>query len=170
MKIKRDFNVNNFSVPLVFRTPDPDGKYSPFYMPMVGDQHRDIWYNLKFSDLLKFVNGDGRYGCPRQHCNKNYKDASSLQRHIRYVCVTFLILQLTDFFYCSQIRMWWTKKFSLCRLWQGIFARFSFEATPGIERLRQILFVVDTHKKKHTFVHYHKIARRNTVSKQLFIF
>lgn len=44
---------------------------------------KDIWYNIKFSDLTKFLNFDGRYECPRPNCAKNYKDASSLQRHIR---------------------------------------------------------------------------------------
>uniref|UniRef100_A0A1B0B088 C2H2-type domain-containing protein n=1 Tax=Glossina palpalis gambiensis TaxID=67801 RepID=A0A1B0B088_9MUSC len=41
------------------------------------------WYELKFSDLFKFINADGRYQCPRYNCLKSYKDASSLQRHIR---------------------------------------------------------------------------------------
>lgn len=44
---------------------------------------RDYWYELKFSDLFKFINADGRYQCPRYNCLKSYKDASSLQRHIR---------------------------------------------------------------------------------------
>ncbi|XP_043866386.1 longitudinals lacking protein, isoforms H/M/V isoform X18 [Drosophila mojavensis] len=44
---------------------------------------RDYWYELKFSDLFKFINPDGRYQCPRFNCLKSYKDASSLQRHIR---------------------------------------------------------------------------------------
>uniref|UniRef100_A0A182HNU6 C2H2-type domain-containing protein n=1 Tax=Anopheles arabiensis TaxID=7173 RepID=A0A182HNU6_ANOAR len=39
-----------------------------------------------FSDLSKFLNAVGRYECPRRDCDKNYKDASSLQRHIRYEC------------------------------------------------------------------------------------
>ncbi|XP_004444461.1 longitudinals lacking protein, isoforms H/M/V isoform X21 [Drosophila pseudoobscura] len=47
---------------------------------------RDYWYELKFSDLFKFINPDGRYQCPRFNCLKSYKDASSLQRHIRYEC------------------------------------------------------------------------------------
>lgn len=46
-------------------------------------QFNDLLYNIKFSDLSKFLNADGRYECPRRNCNKNYKDASSLQRHIR---------------------------------------------------------------------------------------
>lgn len=45
--------------------------------------YRDMWYNIKFSHLQKLVNAEGRYECPRDHCNKHYKDASSLQRHIR---------------------------------------------------------------------------------------
>ncbi|XP_062544949.1 longitudinals lacking protein, isoforms H/M/V isoform X14 [Armigeres subalbatus] len=49
-------------------------------------QFNDLLYNIKFSDLSKFLNPDGRYQCPRRNCNKNYKDASSLQRHIRYEC------------------------------------------------------------------------------------
>lgn len=44
---------------------------------------KDIWHNVKFSDLTKFINLDGRYECPRVNCAKHYKDASSLQRHIR---------------------------------------------------------------------------------------
>lgn len=47
-------------------------------------ENEDIWYNLRFSELSKLVNADGRYECPRRNCYKNYKDASSLQRHIRY--------------------------------------------------------------------------------------
>lgn len=46
-------------------------------------ENEDIWYNLRFSELSKLVNNDGRYECPRRNCYKNYKDASSLQRHIR---------------------------------------------------------------------------------------
>lgn len=34
-------------------------------------------------DLL--MNADGRYECPRDYCGKTYKEASSLQRHIRCV-------------------------------------------------------------------------------------
>uniref|UniRef100_A0A2M4C6U6 Putative c2h2-type zn-finger protein n=1 Tax=Anopheles marajoara TaxID=58244 RepID=A0A2M4C6U6_9DIPT len=49
-------------------------------------QLNDFLYNVKFSDLSKFLNADGRYQCPRRSCDKNYKDASSLQRHIRYEC------------------------------------------------------------------------------------
>lgn len=48
-----------------------------------GFYDKDIWHNVKFSDLTKFVNVDGRYECPRSNCSKHYKDASSLQRHIR---------------------------------------------------------------------------------------
>uniref|UniRef100_A0A336MQB0 CSON002537 protein n=1 Tax=Culicoides sonorensis TaxID=179676 RepID=A0A336MQB0_CULSO len=51
-----------------------------------GFEYKDIWYNLKFSDLSRLINGEGRYGCPRANCAKTYKDASSLQRHIRYEC------------------------------------------------------------------------------------
>ncbi|KRJ98928.1 uncharacterized protein Dyak_GE13086, isoform O [Drosophila yakuba] len=46
---------------------------------------RDYWYELKFSDLFKFINPDGRYQCPRFNCLKSYKDASSLQRHISVI-------------------------------------------------------------------------------------
>lgn len=46
-------------------------------------ENEDIWYNLRFSELSKLVNNEGRYECPRRNCYKNYKDASSLQRHIR---------------------------------------------------------------------------------------
>lgn len=47
----------------------------------------DMWYNLKFSELLKCLNAANRYECPRSFCHKSYKDASSLQRHIRCVRV-----------------------------------------------------------------------------------
>uniref|UniRef100_A0AAG5D4C4 BTB domain-containing protein n=1 Tax=Anopheles atroparvus TaxID=41427 RepID=A0AAG5D4C4_ANOAO len=49
-------------------------------------QLNDFLYDVKFSDLSKFLNASGRYQCPRRNCDKNYKDASSLQRHIRYEC------------------------------------------------------------------------------------
>ncbi|EDO64122.1 AGAP005245-PL [Anopheles gambiae str. PEST] len=49
-------------------------------------QLNDFLYDVKFSDLSKFLNAVGRYECPRRDCDKNYKDASSLQRHIRYEC------------------------------------------------------------------------------------
>ncbi|XP_035911663.1 E3 SUMO-protein ligase EGR2-like isoform X2 [Anopheles stephensi] len=49
-------------------------------------QLNDLLYDVKFSDLSKFLNAVGRYQCPRRDCDKNYKDASSLQRHIRYEC------------------------------------------------------------------------------------
>ncbi|KAJ6642213.1 Zinc finger protein [Pseudolycoriella hygida] len=52
----------------------------------VSSPHRDMWHDAKFSHLVKLVNDLGRYACPRQYCNKSYKDASSLQRHIRYEC------------------------------------------------------------------------------------
>uniref|UniRef100_A0A182IKH5 C2H2-type domain-containing protein n=1 Tax=Anopheles atroparvus TaxID=41427 RepID=A0A182IKH5_ANOAO len=45
-------------------------------------QLNDFLYDVKFSDLSKFLNASGRYQCPRRNCDKNYKDASSLQRHI----------------------------------------------------------------------------------------
>lgn len=48
-----------------------------------GYYDKDIWHNVKFSDLTKFINLEGRYECPRSNCSKHYKDASSLQRHIR---------------------------------------------------------------------------------------
>lgn len=50
---------------------------------------KDIWHNVKFSDLTKFINLDGRYECPRVNCSKHYKDASSLQRHIRWMFTNF---------------------------------------------------------------------------------
>lgn len=46
------------------------------------------WLNTQAAiqkELL--VNADGRYECPRDYCGKTYKEASSLQRHIR--CVFF---------------------------------------------------------------------------------
>lgn len=48
-----------------------------------GMSFHDTFYDIKFSCLQKFLNADGRYQCPRDNCNKTYKDASSLQRHIR---------------------------------------------------------------------------------------
>lgn len=43
----------------------------------------DSFNEIKFSCLQKFLNANGRYQCPRANCNRTYKDASSLQRHIR---------------------------------------------------------------------------------------
>lgn len=51
-------------------------------------RRRNWWLNTHTSiqrDLL--MNADGRYECPRDYCGKTYKEASSLQRHIR--CVFF---------------------------------------------------------------------------------
>lgn len=53
---------------------------------------RDYWYEMKFSDLFKLINPDGRYQCPRYNCGKSYKDASSLQRHIR--CIFFFHIRM----------------------------------------------------------------------------
>lgn len=55
-------------------------------------QLNDFLYDVKFSDLSKYLNAVGRYECPRRDCDKNYKDASSLQRHIRWA----LTQSLTD--------------------------------------------------------------------------
>lgn len=49
-------------------------------------RRRNWWLNAHTTiqkDL--FVNADGRYECPREYCGKTYKEASSLQRHIRCV-------------------------------------------------------------------------------------
>lgn len=49
-------------------------------------RRRNWWLNAHTTiqkDL--FVNSDGRYECPREYCGKTYKEASSLQRHIRCV-------------------------------------------------------------------------------------
>lgn len=49
-------------------------------------RQRNWWLNTHTNiqrDLL--VNADGRYECPRDYCGKTYKEASSLQRHIRCV-------------------------------------------------------------------------------------
>ncbi|XP_020815259.1 longitudinals lacking protein, isoforms H/M/V isoform X12 [Drosophila serrata] len=64
------------------QTPPPTGTSASSAHSLI----RDYWYELKFSDLFKFINPDGRYQCPRFNCLKSYKDASSLQRHIRYEC------------------------------------------------------------------------------------
>ncbi|XP_070140119.1 longitudinals lacking protein, isoforms H/M/V isoform X12 [Drosophila kikkawai] len=61
------------------QTPPPTGTSASSAHSLI----RDYWYELKFSDLFKFINPDGRYQCPRFNCLKSYKDASSLQRHIR---------------------------------------------------------------------------------------
>lgn len=52
-------------------------------------RRRNWWLNANTTiqkDLL--MNAHGRYECPRNYCGKTYKEASSLQRHIR--CVLFL--------------------------------------------------------------------------------
>lgn len=49
-------------------------------------RRRNWWINTQTAfqkDVL--VNADGRYECPRDYCRKTYKEASSLQRHIRCV-------------------------------------------------------------------------------------
>lgn len=49
-------------------------------------RRRDWWLSTHTTiqkDLL--VNAEGRYECPRDYCAKTYKEASSLQRHIRCV-------------------------------------------------------------------------------------
>lgn len=43
----------------------------------------DVRQHNNFSDITKFINSRGRFECPHIKCYKNYKDASSLQRHIR---------------------------------------------------------------------------------------
>lgn len=55
----------------------------PFQRP-----RRNWWLNAHANnqkDLL--MNANGRYECPRSYCGKSYKEASSLQRHIRCVCL-----------------------------------------------------------------------------------
>lgn len=54
-------------------------------------RQRNWWLNAQTNiqkDLL--VNADGRYECPREYCGKTYKEASSLQRHIRCVFLNSL--------------------------------------------------------------------------------
>lgn len=54
---------------------------------------RRNWWLIKPTapkDLL--VNANGRYECPREYCRKTYKEASSLQRHIRCVEVFFVVV------------------------------------------------------------------------------
>lgn len=49
-------------------------------------RRRNWWLSTQTTiqkDLL--MNADGRYECPRDYCRKTYKEASSLQRHIRCV-------------------------------------------------------------------------------------
>lgn len=43
------------------------------------------WTNSRASQKEVHVNANGRYECPREFCGKSYKEASSLQRHIRCV-------------------------------------------------------------------------------------
>lgn len=49
-------------------------------------RRRNWWISAQTAiqkDLM--VNSTGRYECPRDYCGKTYKEASSLQRHIRCV-------------------------------------------------------------------------------------
>lgn len=61
---------------------------------------QDHWYNLKFSELMMFINKEGRYECPRTFCDKSYKDASSLQRHIRCVAIYHAAIVFFKSFVC----------------------------------------------------------------------
>lgn len=57
-----------------------DGSIQSFH------RRRNWWLSTHATiqkDLL--MNVDGRYECPRDYCRKTYKEASSLQRHIRCV-------------------------------------------------------------------------------------
>lgn len=57
-------------------------------------QPRRNWWSNTNAAIQKdlFMNADGRYECPRDYCRKTYKEASSLQRHIRCVCFNILNL------------------------------------------------------------------------------
>lgn len=57
-----------------------DGSIQPF-------QRRRNWWLSAHATIQKdlLMNADGRYECPRDYCRKTYKEASSLQRHIRCV-------------------------------------------------------------------------------------
>lgn len=48
---------------------------------------RRNWWISEQTTIQKdlMVNSTGRYECPRDYCGKTYKEASSLQRHIRCV-------------------------------------------------------------------------------------
>lgn len=50
-------------------------------------QRRRNWWLSTHTTIQKdlLMNADGRYECPRNYCRKTYKEASSLQRHIRCV-------------------------------------------------------------------------------------
>lgn len=50
-------------------------------------QRRRNWWLSAHATIQKdlLTNADGRYECPRDYCRKTYKEASSLQRHIRCV-------------------------------------------------------------------------------------
>lgn len=54
-------------------------------MPTI--HRRRNWYLNAHTSIQKdlLMNADGRYECPRDYCGKTYKEASSLQRHIRCV-------------------------------------------------------------------------------------
>lgn len=56
---------------------------------------KSCWSNSRPPKELH-LNADGRYQCPRGYCGKTYKDASSLQRHIRCVCflIQWILFQL----------------------------------------------------------------------------
>lgn len=82
-------NIKNVCILYIIVAPSSYASNSSQTPPPTGSTAhsliRDYWYELKFSDLFKFINPDGRYQCPRFNCLKSYKDASSLQRHIRWV-------------------------------------------------------------------------------------
>lgn len=42
-----------------------------------------LWCCLPHYLRAPKMNSDGRYECPQESCHKNYKEVSSLQRHIR---------------------------------------------------------------------------------------
>lgn len=50
-------------------------------------QRRRNWWLSTHTTIQKdlLMNAGGRYECPRDYCRKTYKEASSLQRHIRCV-------------------------------------------------------------------------------------
>lgn len=43
----------------------------------------DLWCLLPQSMRVPKMNSDGRFECPRENCQKSYKETSSLQRHVR---------------------------------------------------------------------------------------
>lgn len=69
--------------------------------PNASYRRRNWWLhkpNPAQKNLL--INANGRYECPRENCRKTYKEASSLQRHIRCVLNTLHFYVVISSFFC----------------------------------------------------------------------